>query len=347
MIEAGGITKEDAMKHKDEVIKVVEFHEKGIIDAPLPTGQRLYARMLDAVKMKNQDPKKKYKIVKKLGEGAVGEVYEVVDKKNRKWAAKVASEKNREVVKQEIAMHSLSNNHPNIVSYLETYDYKDEIWIIIELMSGGCLTDLVGEHIPWSETLIAFVCREMIKGLSFLHRDHRLHRDIKSDNVLVDHAGNVKLGDFGFAVNLTVEKRKRKSVVGTPYWMAPELIKSHTYDGKIDIWSTGITAIEMAEGDPPYIDEKPFRALLLITVSPAPTLRDLEKWSLFFRHFLRSALTVDPSRRATGEQLLFHPFIRKACSKSAFSKFVFSVAQSGGFESIDTSAITGLNDFVM
>lgn len=137
----------------------------------------------------------------------------------------------------------------------------------MELVDGGCLTDVIVDMEPFPEKMIAFVCRESLKGLAYLHKDFRLHRDIKSDNILMGRNGEVKIADFGFAVNLTSEQDKRKSVVGTPYWMAPELIRGQKYDDKVDVWSLGITAIEMAELEPPYLNEPPLRALLLITTN--------------------------------------------------------------------------------
>lgn len=327
MLEAGGITKEDAMKHTKEVMDVLKFHDNGGIEnKKLPTNKVLMEKMLDALQINKANPRKHYKVIKKLGEGAAGEVFEVRDKKGKRWAAKIAPVTDVENLKQEIAMHAMSSKHDNIVYYKETFQHERQIWIIIELMKGGCLTDMVGKHIKWNERQIAYVCKLMLKGLSFMHRDHRMHRDIKSDNVLVDLKGHVKLADFGFAVNLTEENKKRRSVVGTPYWMAPELIRGLDYDAKIDVWSLGITAIEMAEGDPPLIDEKPFRALLLITVNPPPKLSAEKSWSAEFRHFLRCCLMSDPTRRATTEQLLMHPFIKKACSQEDFGKFTKSVA---------------------
>jgi serine/threonine protein kinase len=163
-------------------------------------------------------------------------------------------------------------------------------------------------------------------GLAYLHRNHKLHRDIKSDNILVDFTGAVKIADFGFAVGLTEEQDKRRSVVGTPYWMAPELIRGLEYDAKVDVWSMGITALEMAEGEPPHLHEPPLRvsnvyplprcggtfsnvvadlvqALLLITTQSSPTLK-ADKWSAKFRHFLKCSLHMDPVKRASSEQLL-------------------------------------------
>ena len=164
-----------------------------------------------------------------------------------------------------------------------------------------------------------------------MHRQHRLHRDIKSDNLLVGFSGDVKIADFGFAAGLTEEQDKRRSVVGTPYWMAPELIRGAEYDAKVDVWSLGITALEMAEGEPPHLHEPPLRALLLITTQPAPLLREgAERWSSKFRHFLKCALHVDAAKRASSEQLLMHPFLATACTKPEFAAFASGILRARG-----------------
>lgn len=163
---------------------------------------------------------------------------------------------------------------------------------------------MLGPTITFPEPMIAFVSREILRGLAFVHASHRLHRDIKSDNVLVGFDGAVKIADFGFAAGLTEEQDKRRSVVGTPYWMAPELIRGHAYDAKVDVWSLAITALEMAEGEPPHLHEQPLRALLLITTQPPPELREAGRWSPKFRHFLKSSLALEPAKRASAEQLL-------------------------------------------
>lgn len=129
----------------------------------------------------------------------------------------------------------------------------------MELMDAGCLTEILGPEINFPETHIAYVCKNILNALSYLHHNNRLHRDIKSDNVLLNSQGEIKLADFGFAVGLTQEENRRKSVVGTPFWMAPELIRGSAYDGSVDIWSLGITALEMADGEPPYYREPPLR----------------------------------------------------------------------------------------
>jgi len=156
-----------------------------------------------------------------------------------------------------------------------------------------------------------------------MHRSYLLHRDIKSDNILVAESGLIKLADFGFAAALTLEEQNRSSIVGTPYWMAPELIQGTQYDDKVDVWSMGITALEMAEGEPPLLNEQPLRALFFITVNPSPTLSEPQKWSRAFADFLSKALDKDPAERWSCEQLLEHPFLDNVTtSMDQFGKFV-------------------------
>lgn len=204
--------------------------------------------------------------------------------------------------------------HQNIVNYLETFATSSEICIVMEYVGGGSLTDTIGVSIEMPEVLIAYVCKQVLQGLSYVHRSHRIHRDIKSDNILVDSSeGKVKIADFGFAIGLTSDTSTRNSVVGTPYWMAPELIKGQEYGCGIDIWSLGITAIEMAQGEPPLMREKPLRALLLISVKPSPKLKNKEgNYSKTFEHFIAQCLNQDVEKRATAEELLMHPFIATA-----------------------------------
>eukprot|EP00924_Labyrinthula_sp_SR-Ha-C_P009768 augustus_masked-scaffold_22-processed-gene-5.6-mRNA-1 protein AED:0.04 eAED:0.04 QI:0/-1/0/1/-1/1/1/0/403 len=353
LLEASSITKEEAMANPDAVMQVLDFHMEGN-DAPaakwaksnfqaLPDQGVLRDRMLEAIDIQKTNPQKKYKKLKKLGEGAAGVVFECQDAQGARWAAKIAPESDLDNVKQEIAMHALSK-HENIVHYKETFQYRKELWMIIEVMTGGALVDLVGENIRWKEDHIAYVCKEVVKGLAFMHSSHRIHRDIKSDNILVSLDGKVKLGDFGFAVNLTEQNRKRNSVVGTPYWMAPELIRGLDYDGKVDVWSLGITAIEMAEGEPPLINEKPLRALLLITVNAPPKLQQERKWSRLYNHYLKSCLVSDPKNRASTDQLMMHPFTKMCSSKNQFSSFITALSKKKGVKEGDFNMKLYLNN---
>eukprot|EP00924_Labyrinthula_sp_SR-Ha-C_P001155 maker-scaffold_7-snap-gene-15.42-mRNA-1 protein AED:0.04 eAED:0.04 QI:0/0.33/0.5/1/1/1/4/166/430 len=338
ILSLANVTKEEAMKHPDELLQVLTFHEEGF--AGIPTSSSLNKRMKETLDLtfSEVNPRTKYKKVKKLGEGAFGEVFQIMDigtKKN--YAAKIAHVKEADNLKKEIAMHALSSrpgektSHENIVEYIETFQYDNYIWIIIELIDGSNLAELVANDF---HTLLLFYLERRehlfclpssLKGSrTFTQRppsSQLSFRDIKSDNILIDREGGIKLADFGFAVNITSEKKKRNSVVGTTYWMAPELIKALEYDGKVDVWSLGITALEMAQGDPPLIDEQPLRAMLLIAVNPAPRLDEPEKWSKQFVHFVKSCLTSTPANRGSSEQLLMHPFIREASSKKEFASF--------------------------
>ena len=242
-------------------------------------------------------------------------------KTGAKCAIKLSPLSDLENMKNEIGMQSMSK-HANVVEYQCSYIHGDKIWIVMEIMTGGSLTDILGKNVAWPEGHIAYVCRQTLQGLAFMHRSHRLHRDIKSDNILVDGQGRVKIADFGFAVGLTKEVDKRKSVVGTPYWMAPELIRGLEYDAKVDVWSRGITAIEMAEGEPPLIDEPPLRALLLITINDSPELQEAQRWSGGLKHWLARCLNVKPKDRASADQLLMHPFMRTASDQATFGRFV-------------------------
>jgi serine/threonine protein kinase len=177
----------------------------------------------------------------------------------------------------------------------------------------GNLTDLINDRagsIP--EPLMSYILKEILNALKNMHQSYRIHRDIKSDNVLLSLEGTVKLGDFGYAAQLTAEQDKRTTVVGTPSWMAPELVIGSRYDGKVDIWSLGIVSLEMAEGEPPNLRENPMKALYLTATGPPPSLSEKGKWSHEFNVFVEKCLTKDPDRRPSAEELCLDPFILMA-----------------------------------
>jgi len=310
--------------YPQEVLDVLQFHIEGL-PPKIPTNKSLQKDMLKAVNIGKFNPANVIVREKKLGEGAEGAVYLCKDTRSGATVAvKVSPLSEIDNVKNEVAMQSLTK-HKNIVSYMETFIHDKEIWTLLEYMSGGCLTDILGQGVVWKEPWMAYVLREALQGLEYMHARHRIHRDIKSDNILIDRKGQVKLADFGFAVGLTAERSKRNSVVGTPYWMAPELIRGIAYDGKVDVWSMGITAIELADGEPPFIADDPLRALLLITVKNSSTVKKPSKWSSTFNHFIKKSLAKEVSLRADSSQLLMHPFIQTACKRSEFAIHVVNM----------------------
>jgi len=192
-------------------------------------------------------------------------------------------------------------------------------------MDAGNLTAITDLHhaigpqqIVLKENQIAYLVGEVLKALSYLHSLHRVHRDIKTDNILLNADGEVKLADFGFAIQLTEEKQRRKTVIGTPYWMAPEIILNQEYGRLVDIWSLGIMIMEMAEGEPPYIKFPQGKALYLISTQGAPPLKKPKIWTNEFKEFLASCLELDPTKRITSAELLKHPFLRCACTADDF-----------------------------
>jgi serine/threonine protein kinase len=238
VLKASGITKEETEKNPQAVLDVLTFHMEGVRPPPnrLPTRNSI-ARIMNREKLLKQDSYKNYYGgLKKLGQGASGIVYSATDRKNgRKVALKISPINEMNELVNEIGLQSLSK-HPNIVEFIEAYQGSDEICIVMELMVGGSLTDCCDVKRPLQESHTAYVCKAMLMALSFMHREYRLHRDIKSDNVLINLEGEVKVADFGFAINLTSEQVKRTSVVGTPYWMAPELIRGLEYDSKVSFF---------------------------------------------------------------------------------------------------------------
>ncbi|KIM29230.1 hypothetical protein M408DRAFT_328910 [Serendipita vermifera MAFF 305830] len=282
------------------------------------------AQIMDKLRsvVNQDDPKTLYTTIKKIGQGASGHVYVAkMLSTGKKVAIKqmdLAHQPRKELIVNEILVMKESQ-HPNIVNFLESYLVKgNELWVVMEYMEGGALTDVI-ENNTLEEDQISSISLETCKGLRHLHDQSIIHRDIKSDNVLLDAHGRVKITDFGFCAKLTDQKSKRATMVGTPYWMAPEVVKQKEYGAKVDIWSLGIMAIEMIENEPPYLDEEPLKALYLIATNGTPTLKKPEALSRELKHFLSVCLCVDVKSRANATELLEHEFLKKACSASGLA----------------------------
>uniref|UniRef100_A0A8C1J6R7 Mitogen-activated protein kinase kinase kinase kinase 2-like n=1 Tax=Cyprinus carpio TaxID=7962 RepID=A0A8C1J6R7_CYPCA len=222
-------------------------------------------------------------------------------------------------IQQEITMMK-ECKHKNIVAYYGTYHRNTKLWICMEYCGGGSLQDIYQVTGPLKEKQIAYICRETLQGLNHLHETGKIHRDIKGANILLTDRGDVKLADFGVAAEISASVAKRKSFIGTPYWMAPEVAaveKKGGYNHLCDIWAVGITAIELAELQPPMFDLHPMRALMLMSKSSfqPPKLKDKSKWPAGFHSFVKMCLIKSPRKRPTAETLLQHPFVTQLLTR--------------------------------
>ncbi|XP_053824452.1 serine/threonine-protein kinase PAK 4 isoform X1 [Vidua chalybeata] len=275
----------------------------------------------------------------KIGEGSTGVVCIATVRGSGKLVAvkkmDLRKQQRRELLFNEVVIMR-DHQHENVVEMYNSYLVGDELWVVMEFLEGGALTDIV-THTRMSEEQIAAVCRSVLRALAVLHAQGVIHRDIKSDSILLTHDGRVgtprnpppkpppdplgsrpdqprprwqvKLSDFGFCAQVNKDVPRRKSLVGTPYWMAPELISRLPYGPEVDIWSLGVMVIEMVDGEPPYFNEPPLKAMKLIRDNLPPRLKNGHKVSPSLKGFLERMLVRDPAQRASAPELLRHPFL--------------------------------------
>ncbi|WFD20653.1 non-specific serine/threonine protein kinase [Malassezia caprae] len=270
------------------------------------------------------DPSKMFSNLEKIGQGASGGVFTARSLGSNQLVAikqmVLQQQPKKDLIVNEIEVMKQSR-HPNIVNFLSAYMTNGELWVVMEYMEGGPLTDIVLYSIL-SEGQIAAIAREVLTGLRHLHSQGVIHRDIKSDNVLMSMRGEVKLTDFGFCAQLGPTQSKRVTMVGTPYWMAPEVVSRKEYGPRVDIWSLGILCIEMIEGEPPYLNENPLRALYLIATNGTPKLHNPEKLSPLMNDFLKVCLDVDAEKRPDAASLLDHPFLAQTDSLTSLIPYI-------------------------
>ncbi|KAF4320781.1 hypothetical protein BBO99_00003585 [Phytophthora kernoviae] len=267
---------------------------------------------------RNENPEDVYEVLERIGEGSYGKVYKAMTKSNAEVVALkvVPVESEDRVAFDELTkeIHILERcESPFVVQYRGSFSYESHLWIAMEFCTAGSLADLHvlrGRRVL-TEAEIAAVCANVALGLAHLHARGLIHRDIKAGNLLLSGDGVAKLADFGVSAQLTATVGKRRTVIGTPFWMAPEVIQEAQYDCKADLWSLGITALELAEGEPPLAHMHPMRAIFLIPNRASPELREPKKYSPEFRDFLAVCLKKDPQERASAEDLLRHPFISR------------------------------------
>ena len=262
---------------------------------------------------RKMEPKHIFADVKKIGQGAMGYVYRGTIVKTRTAVAiKTASENHPDI--QDVLMEiniMRACKHPNIARFIDVFNYKSSLWICMEYCDGGCLRSLLHYHKKFNEDIVAIIVRELVKGLHYLHSAHRIHRDLKTENVLLTAFGEVKLADFGLSCQLTETRPRRRSVVGTPCWMAPEIVTGCEYGCEVDVWSLGVTCIEMHEGEPPYLRLPPMQTMGVIARGQLPPLQDIQGKTPLFKNFIGRCVMPDRRQRSNVQELLQHPFLQR------------------------------------
>lgn len=271
----------------------------------------------------------RFRFDRKLGQGASGTVYSALDRKTGGTVAIkrliISQQPRLDLVANELELMKELKGMPNVVRLIDAFLYnsEQELWIVMELVEGGALTGVIEDAI-FTEAQIARVCHDVVSALAKMHERNIIHRDIKSDNVLIGSDGVVKLTDFGFAAVTEGRLGKRSTMVGTPYWMAPEVVTKQPYTSAVDIWSLGIMTLEMIDGEPPYMDQDPIKALYLIATIGSPEIKNPQELSPQLRNFLEVCLKLKAEERPVAVDLLEHEFLRGALASNEEIKKLLS-----------------------
>lgn len=271
-----------------------------------------------------KSPDEVFDIICKIGRGSYGSVYKALHKESGQVLAikQVPVDTDlQEIIKEISIMQQCDSQY--IVKYYGSYFKNTDLWIVMEYCGAGSVSDIMRlRNKTLTEEEIATLMLDTLHGLNYLHSRRKIHRDIKAGNILLNNEGHAKLADFGVAGQLTDTMAKRNTVIGTPYWMAPEVIQEIGYDCVADIWSLGITALEMAEGKPPYGDIHPMRAIFMIPTKPPPSFRNPDKWSTEFIDFVSKCLVKNPELRTTAQELMEHEFVKSAEPRNILTKMI-------------------------
>jgi serine/threonine protein kinase len=273
--------------------------------------------------IRDRDPLDEYELCGALGEGSYGAVWKGKNRKTGEAVAiKIVPFDNGDDAELRKEIQILEKAHDDfVVGYFASYEKDQNVWIVMELAEAGSVNDVM--HIcdvALEEGLIKILVASALLGLDYLHSKKMIHRDIKAGNILLTRTGQAKLADFGVSAQLSTMNSRRNTVIGTPFWMAPEVIQETQYDYKADIWSLGITLIELADREPPFANIHPMRAIFMIPSRPPPTFHDESVWSKDMISFLQRCLVKNPEERASAKELLQHPFVKAEVEKLQHAK---------------------------